>query len=158
MLERLTELEPIPPVPTRSIVALYPTLVQAEQAEAALRAAGVPARDIALSAQVAAFGEVGAAASRPRAGRAEPHEKRYFEWLVGADIDEPRILRYRDLLDGGAGLVCVRVADAGAEEARTILRGCGPLDLGAPPEGAAFAGAKPGSGGRVPFDEYVVGR
>jgi hypothetical protein len=147
-------------VPTRSIVALYPTLVQAEQAEAALRAAGVPARDIALSAQVAAFGEAGTAATRPRPGEAEPHEKRYFEWLVGADIEERRILRYRELLDGGAGLVCVRVADARAEEARTILRTCGPLDLEAAraDDATAFAGAKPGSSNGILFDEYIVGR
>jgi hypothetical protein len=143
-------------LPTCSIVALYPTLAQAETAEAALEAAGIPSRDIALSAQVAAFGEAGTSAKPARQNRAEPHEQRYFEWLVGARIAEGRILRYRELLDGGAGLVCVRVPIARADEARAILKSCGPLDLDADASGA-FAGAKPGAGAGVPFDEYVVG-
>lgn len=145
---------------TRSIVALFPSLSQAEEAEQALKAAGIPGRDIALSAQVAAFGEAGARTGTPaRSARPQPDEQRYFEWLVGAEVGEPRILRYRELLDSGAGLVCVRVSEQKAEEARAILRRHVPLELG-PEEadrGLAFAGRKPGARGRSMLDEYLVG-
>jgi len=145
------------PVETRSIVALFPTLEQAEKAEAGLRAAGVPSRDIALSAQVASFGEAGTRVAPAPAGNAQPHEKSYFEWLVGAQVDDTRILRYRELLDAGAGLVCVRVPALRAAETRRILHGCGPIDLGARTADEAYAGAKPGVGGWPRLDEYVIG-
>jgi hypothetical protein len=149
-------------VSTRSIVALFPSLSRAEEAEQALKAAGIPGRDIALSAQVAAFGEAGARLASPaRSARPQPDERRYFEWLVGARVGELRVLRYRELLDAGAGLVCVRVPEQKAEEARAILRRHVPLDL-SPDDGDrsgkfAFAGGKPGSGGRPSLDEYIVG-
>jgi hypothetical protein len=145
---------------TRSIVALFPSLSQAEEAEQALKAAGIPGRDIALSAQVAAFGEAGVRMPRrARSARPQPDERRYFEWLVGAAVAEPRILCYRELLDSGAGLVCVRVSEQMAEEARAILHRHLPLELGgdAADGGLAFAGGKPGAGGRPMLDEYLVG-
>jgi hypothetical protein len=147
-------------LPMRSIVALYPTLAQAEKAERALQLAGVPANDISLSAQVAAFGEAREAAKPARPKRAEPHEQSYFEWLVGARIAEGRVLRYRDLLDGGAGLVCVRIPEALADSARAVLRSHSPLDLDAAAQeaiDAAFAGTKPGSANAALLDEYVIG-
>jgi hypothetical protein len=149
-------------VSTHSIVALFASLSEAEQAEQALKSAGIPGRDIALSAQVAAFGEAGARVMGPaRSARPEADERRYFEWLVGAEVADGRILRYRELLDGGACLICVRVPEQKAEEARAILRRHLPVDLddGEDDEGngLAFAGGKPGASSSSVIDEYLVG-
>jgi hypothetical protein len=144
-------------LPTRSIIAFYPSLETAELAELALISRGIPQRDIALSARASSFGETVLVARSPEASR---QDRRYFEWLVGARVPETRIRRYRALLDAGAALVCVRVGDEGAEEARAILRRHGPLELGADSASdadAAYAGGKPGTGVADDLDQYLVG-
>jgi hypothetical protein len=144
---------------TRSIIAFYPSLEIAELAELALISRGIPQRDIALSARASSFGETAAmqAARSPEASRQERH---YFQWLVGARVPETRIRRYRTLLDEGAALLCVRVADESAEEARAILRRHDPLDLGTDQASlidTAYAGGKPGVAGAGDLDDYLVG-
>jgi hypothetical protein len=143
---------------TRSIVALYSSLAKAELAEHDLVAAGVAAQDITLAARSATFGETGTA-SHDDSADAERHERRYFDWLIGARVPAASVRRYRALLGGGAALLCVRVGEEMADEVRWILRRHVPLDRGTPAWSAvdpAYAGSKPGIGGVDDLDEYLL--
>ncbi len=89
-----------------TIVALFPSRAEAEEAKRQLEAVGIPSADVAIRAGGAAEG------TRRAEDGAAPREWSFFDWLFGAQAPESDVARYRAHLEnqGGAAL-SVRAED-----------------------------------------------
>jgi hypothetical protein len=86
----------------QTLVAVYPSRAQAEDAKAKLIDFGIPANKIALSPE-------SAAADAPV--RAEHRPSGFWEWLFGSEVDDHDRETYSTALSGGRTAVCAYLPD-----------------------------------------------
>ncbi len=86
-----------------TIVALFPSSAEAENARQQLEAIGIPSENIAVRADPA---EASAATVAGGTGDAAPRERGFLDWLFGAEPPESDVARYRTHIEeqGGAAL------------------------------------------------------
>ena len=101
-----------------TIVALYRSLAEAENASRQLEAIGIPASDIALRSQQPT-------STVSESGATEPgHSRGFLDWLFGAEPPESDIERYRTHIDqeGGTAL-SIRADERDHERIAGVLEG-----------------------------------
>ena len=101
-----------------TIVALYRSLAEAENAARQLEAIGIPAGDIALLPEQSTSTVSASGATEPERGRS------FLDWLFGAEPPERDVDRYRAHLeqDGGAAL-SIRADERDHERIADVLDG-----------------------------------
>lgn len=132
----------------QTLVAVYPSRAEAEQAKVKLTDWGVPANKIVLSPE-------SAASDAPV--RAEQRPSGFWEWLFGSDVDDNDRELYSTTLSGGRTAVSVYLSDdQRRDEVERLLHTSGALDLSASAGGKQTAS----SSERIPIvkEELKVGK
>ena len=132
----------------QTLVAVYPSRAEAEQAKVKLTDCGVPANEIALSPE-------SAASDAPV--RAEQRPSGFWEWLFGSDVDDNDRELYSTTLSGGRTAVSLYLSDdQRRDEVERLLHTSGAVDLSASAGGKQTAS----SSERIPIvkEELKVGK
>lgn len=138
----------------QTMIAVYQSRAEAEQARDRLMALGVPQGDIRLSDEATA-GEIPA--------RQAHREPGFLEWLFGAEPPEADRQWYETNLHGGRTAVSIRLRDGAvdAQRVHAALEEFGPIDIGTASAGAAgMAASSAGTEEVIPVEkeELHVGK
>jgi uncharacterized protein (TIGR02271 family) len=137
-----------------TIVALYRSLAEAEDARRQLEAIGIPASDIALRA-----GQSTAATAQAGGAQAE-HGWSFMDWLFGAQAPESDIARYRTHVEqGGGAALSIRADERDHDGIAAVLEATDLVGVeGTEEAGGSTLGAPavPAQAGAAPASEETV--
>jgi stress response protein YsnF len=136
----------------QTLVAVYPSRAQAEDAKAKLIDFGIPANKIGLSPESTGGHDPVRADHRPSG---------FWDWLFGSDVDDHDREMYSTALSGGRTAVCAYLPDEQQRsEVERVLHDCGAVDLSASGAGAQAETGRQASTERIPIvkEELEVGK